>query len=322
MIKRLFILFVVLYAILILTVHAKEVEQTDDKKLYGRAEIGVISFSSTDQLFALSDKNNITDTLEGEADSYLNFWPMAALELRYALQKDREIYLGTPFLDDGRGGITLGMAQAFDTKDFLDVSVFAGGKYVWKDPYLFQQEREKTEVYQLGYSVDYRNIMNSDFSLSYRYKQINVVDDVIGKSYQDLRRDGAIHTLGTCYEIPMDRNNYITPGLVFTRAGIEGESNSYIGYTAELSYTWEDSRYYLDILASIGQNIYDAAHPVFNETREENTYYGAVIFTLFDLFGKKDLYGRIGIGYDSADANIDFFDCHTIISGLSIGYFF
>lgn len=320
--KTIFALCLMLLTFMSITALAQEGDRHEETGFSARIEAGAIWINTTDQLF-VDDKNEKTDNLNDEADSFSVTLPAVMFDLRYKFRDtDTEVYLATPFEDSGIA-LTLGMAQTFIDKSKLDVSIFSEimGE-VWKDPYIAGVARDETNVEDVGFTIDYDHILDTGINLYYRYNLVDVDEDVIGKRFNNLKRDGIIHTTGLGCMIDLDKSNIIIPGFEYAKADMDGESNSYNGYKIKIGYKRMKKDYILSAFVSADIKNYDKTHPIFNKTRDEKGYSAIAIFTLLNPFGYDKFFTNFIVGYSYSDSNIDFFDKHTYVSGLTIGYNF
>jgi hypothetical protein len=314
-------IFALLLMFMSITALAQEGDRHEENGFSARIEAGAIWVNITDQLF-VDEKNEKTDNLNDEADSFSIISPTLMFDLRYHFRNtDTEFYLAMPF-EDLDMMLTFGMAQTFIDKSKLDISIFTGDGEVWKDPYISQANRDDTEMNDIGFTIDYDCIMDTGFNLYYKYNQVDVDQDVIGTMFNDLKRDGIIHTTGLGYMIDLDKSNIIIPGFEYSKADMDGESNSYNGYKIKIGYKRMEKDYILSTFVSADKKSYDKTHPIFNKTRDEKGYSAIGIFTLLNPFGYDNFFTSFIVGYGYSDSNIDFFDKRTYVSGITIGYNF
>ncbi len=324
--RTMFILCFTLLTFISLTALAQEGNMPKKNGFSARIEAGGIWINTTDQLF-VHDKNEKTDNLNDEADSFSITSPLVMFDLRYRFQDSgTQIYLGTPLKDPGIA-LALGLTQTFIDKSKLDVSIFSGGRSgirdeVWKNPYIAGVDRDETDVEDVGFAIDYDRILDTGLNLYYRYNLVDVDKDVIGTMFRDLKRDGVIHTTGLGYMIALDKSNMIIPGVEYSIGNLDGESNSYNGYRIKLGYKRMKKDYILTAFVSAYKNDYDRRHPIFNKTRDEKGYSATTIFTLLNPFGYEKFFTNFIVGQSNSDSNIDFFDKQTYVSGITIGYNF
>ena len=320
--KTMFVLCFTLLTFMAISALAQEGDRHEENGFSARIEAGGVWINTTDQLF-VDDRNEKTENLNDEADSFSTTMPAVMFDLRYKFRDtDTEVYLATPFEDSGIA-LTLGMTQTFIDKSKLDVSIFYGimGE-VWKDPYIAGVERDDTDIKDVGFTIDYDRILDTGLNLYYRYNLVDVDEDVIGTRFNDLKRDGIIHTTGLGYMIDLDESNIIIPGFEYSKANMDGESNSYNGYKIKLEYKRTKKDYILNAFVSADKKDYDKMHPIFNKTRDETEYSATAIFTLLNPFGYDKFFTNFIVGHSYLDSNIDFFDKRTYISGITIGYNF
>jgi len=303
---------------------AQEGNMPKENGFSARIEAGGIWINTTDQLF-VSDKNEKTDNLNDEADSFNIILPLVMFDLRYTFQdSDTQIYFGTPLKDSGIA-LSLGITQTFIDKSKLDVSIFSQIEIkgeVWKNPYIAGVDRDETDVEHVGFEIVYDRILDTGLNLYYRYNLIDVDKDVIGTMFRNLKRDGDIHTTGLGYMIALDKSNMIIPGVEYSIGNLDGESNSYNGYRIKLGYKRMKKDYILNAFVSTYKNDYDKTHPIFNKTRDEKGYSAMAIFTLLNPFGYEKYFTNFIVGHSDSDSNIDFFDKRSYVSAISIGYNF
>jgi len=248
--ETIFALCLMLLTFMSITALALEDDRHEENGFSARIEAGAIWINTTDQLF-VDDKNEKTDNLNDEADSFSVTLPAVMFDLRYKFpDTETEVYLATPFEDSGIA-LTLGMAQTFIDKSKLDVSIFSEMMAeVWKDPYIAGVARDETNVEDIGFTIDYDCIMDTGLNLYYRYNLVDVDEGVIGKRFNNLKRDGIIHTAGVGYEVKLDKSNIIIPGFEYSKANMDGESNSYNGYKIKLGYKRIKKDYILSAFVS------------------------------------------------------------------------
>ena len=305
-----------------ITALAQEGVEHEENGFSARIEAGAIWINTTDQLF-VDDKTEKTDNLNDDADSFSITLPAVIFDLRYKFRDtDTEVYLATPLEESGIP-LTLGLTQIFIDKSTLDLAVFSKiMAEVWKDPYIAGVVRDDTDIRDVGFAIDYDHILDTGFNLYYRYNLVDVDEDVIGTRFNDLKRDGIIHSTGFGYMIDLNESNIIIPSFEYSKANMDGESNSYNGYKIKLEYKRTKNDYILNAFVSADKKDYDKMHPIFNKTKDETEYSALAIFTLLNPFGYDKFYTNFIAGYSYSNSNIDFFDKHAYISGITIGYNF
>jgi len=297
----------------------------------GRVELGTIGVATTSRItgldsneyFGLSDSHAKIDSLDKNLD-YEHFATSFLLfNINYQLTETSSLYLGTPFFDDNRQGLTVGIQKLFPNNNLLDVSVFVDVNELWQDPYLTGVKRELTSAPTSGLIMDADGLFGSPIHMNYMLKQTWVEDDVSGDNDSRLRRDGYMHELKAGYNLYTDESfeSLITPSLIYTRDDRKGGANAFNGYGLEISYTTEGDRSAFLMSGSVETNRYDEVHPVFSKCRNDMDYTLELFYTRKNLW-VKNLYLRLGYAFNRTDSSIGFFSETNIYYGFSIGYSF
>ena len=303
--------------------------QTDSTKSRwsGRVELGALSIATTSLVIGPdSDRHSSFSTIDSldKEQSYEHFFTAFLLfNVNYQLTDTSSVYLGTPFFDDTRQGLTAGIQKLFPNDNLLDISIFTGGDALWKDPYLTGVKREATVSQTYGLMVDTDGLFGFPIHMNYMIQQTLVDDDVSGDNDSRLRREGISHKLKTGYTLFLDETfeSLITPSLILTRDNRKGDANAYYGYGMELSYSMEQDRNAVMLAGTVETSRYDEVHPVFSKRRNDMTYSIECFYTRKHLWDK-NWYLRLGCGLERIDSSIGFFDATTVLYGISVGYSF
>ena len=286
----------------------------------GRISAGAGYMTSTDQL-RTSDENKRLDSLSGDADWYDKFTPLALLNLSYNFaESGRQIYFGTPAELSGPPGLSLGLVQPFSDGSRLDISVFTRLlSEVWRDPYLINTSRKETREYNYGTRFAYEGILGSGFNLSYAFSRVDVNVDDIGDRFEDLERDGYVHSAKVAYDFKLGQTMTLSPAFELSIGDIDGDANAYTAYRFGLGFRKYLKSYLLMLKAGVGWDDYDDQHPIFGKTRNDTKYSLFGMFTRSDLFGQEYLFATLMAGYRYRDSNIGFLNAQSFLSGAMIG---
>ncbi|MCP3926908.1 MAG: DUF2860 domain-containing protein [Desulfobacterales bacterium] len=246
--------------------------------------------------------------------------------IEYTFESGTVLYLGTPFYDDARDGVTFGVEKEYD--NFIsDFAFFANGNEVWKNPYLTNTDRTVTDEFNIGFVYKLIEIYQTGFSTSFKSKYRYIEDDDIGKEEIDLKRDGFIHTIKFDYDHQFNTDdeeppNNIVYSLTYNHADMEGESNSYYSLLFGLKGTY----WYEDISVGLMTNIegrkYKKSNPIFNIKKDENILTNGVMITFNNLGKSGNWYLRGGFSVVNVFSNIDFYESDSLMCLASIGYNF
>jgi hypothetical protein len=296
-------------------------EKEPSSRFSGNIQLGGMWTNSTSQL-RVYDTNETTGDLDSEADSFNVVNPIVLFDLKYRIKEQTTLHAGTP-IDEYGIRLSAGVAHDFGTPGLLDASLFWSPMHQeWQDPYIAGFDRDETSVLDVGIDLKYNRILGTGFQARGIYNYIDLDKDLIGERYADLQRDGVRYTLNFGYAFQLDRANKIVPIFDFTRADMDGESNSYNSYRILLNYSRFTRRYMLNAYLGGGATQYDKIHPIYGETRNDSGLGGFAILTWFKPFNWQRAFTSLGIGAGYSDANLNFYDSRSIFTLATIGYNF
>ena len=205
----------------------------------------------------------------------------------------------------------------------------------WEDPFVVDQDRDRTDISSWGFKLVADNIAGSGFNLrgGFIRQQINnersgeflisqpastlTIDDL-----DDLDRDTYVYRLTAQYSLRVAPRVRLLPILRYIRGDAEGDANSFHGLTPQLSLQYFGNQLQIALNASVNREWYDKTQPVFDKTRKDYN------FGLFAILGYKYPFGwknfRIDWfnAYSKSTSNIDFYQSSTFVTALGIGYTF
>jgi len=177
----------------------------------------------------------------------------------------------------------LGIKQAFD-----GVGLFQAGLLftsistkVWKDPYLENANRKRTDRNATGIRLVWDKIMESDFELAYSYRKIDIDHDNSGQSVggltanqlKRLERDGNEHIIEALYRFSFgDNKHHLEPKISYKYDDRDGEALKNKEYVFNLTYTFLDDPITVIATGSIGKADYDKRNPIYGEKQEDDIY--------------------------------------------------
>ncbi len=326
-------LIYIVLAMLLLVSLAFGQEVKDDSgnsRFSGRIEAGVVYGSSNSQLIAIDAENFTIEELDSEIDDLsknnnnLTFAaPIVLFDINYAIRDDLLIYFGSPFFDDYRAGLSLGIEKLFANESVLDVALFVNSDEVWEDPYVLNVEREIADTKYFGLNINLSEIMGTNFSFNYTGSVFSTDNDVSGDNNSLLKRRGFQNLIKPGYTIFLDdlQTMALTPSLLYEKNSSEGDALSYDKYGAELSFNYEKDNNNLILSAGTEIKDYDAVHPEFDKRINETCHSGELFYTRSNLMDS-NWYMRVGGGLSYSKSNADFFEHLLFLSGITIGYSF
>ena len=312
MIKKLTVLLLLLPCL----AHAAEKKQNS-------IELGILTIEQANNLNTWSSNKRI-ENLTSEPQRHSRLLPIVLFDLNLRYGKGNFLYLKTPLVDMESSGIALGKEyQLYDDRGALDLSVsYFPFDEEWKNPYLTGVDRQDTDVTRLGIKLAWKEILNTGLAVDLRAETIDVQDDEIGELFGALRRDGNTYAVSVSYTLRPARSLSLKPELSFRRGDLDGESNSYDGYSASLMLIYAKRRYMLMPRLFYGVRDYEEVHPLFNNIRDDVSWGAVLMATYFSPFDLNDYFVRGFLGYAETNSNIAFFGTEGTFAGVTFGYSF
>lgn len=282
---------------------------------HGDIMIGGMWSSSENRLVPGDDNKKLSSLADGDGkDSEVGLLGMGNLSYT--------TYSGTQLFASFDGDVSTGIKRDFLGIAQLTLAGVFQMNEVWKDPYLTGVDRVKTDETRTGGRLGLGGILGTGLNIDYCMMSIEVDDDLSGTTNPLLKRDGITHVLTTSYAIPLGENNSLTPQIQYEIGDIDGKSNSYDSWGSSLTHTFINKNMMLATTVSVAKSEYDHSHPVFNKTRDEETYGISSTLTWFNPLGCENYFVNVMGAYAKTDSNIDFFDSTDTMVGMGVGYRF
>lgn len=272
-----------------------------------------------------SDK--IIQSLDDGADRETSVIPLLLPSLTWDIgEKDgAKIFFDTEPPIDEVGGLALNLGSSYlnAAGTQYQLSIYATPfEEVWKNPYLTGAPREDTETTKSGVKLAANRILGSHFRINFVYMVDEVDDDEIGEIEPDLERDGAVYSISTNYSFHPTENLELRPQISFRLGEYDGDSNSFQKVKASLKASYTMGRVVLKPEIFYSYSEYDEIHPLFQKTRENDSYGANVMVNYMGPFGYRDWLVMGMAGYSKGDSNIDFYDTESINFGLFLIHMF
>ena len=286
-------------------------------------ELGIFSIEQANNLSTWSSNKRI-ENLTSEPRGHSRVLPIILFDLNLMYGEGNFLYLKTPIVELESSGIALGTEyQLHNDRGSLDVSLsFFPFDAEWKNPYQTGADRQDTDVTRFGIELTWKKILNTGLDVDLRAETIDVQDDEIGELFGALGRNGNTYAVSASYTFRPARSLSLKPELSFRRGDLDGESNSYEGYTTSLMLIYLKGRCMVMPRLFYGVRNYDESHPLFDKKRDDHSWGAVLMATYFSPFDLKGYFVRGFLGYAKTDSNIAFFDAEGTFAGVTFGYSF
>ena len=284
------------------------------------------------------------DSLTADPDSESDVMPDFDFNLKYTFASVKtEIFLGTRIEDVLRYDSTVqaGVRKQFATPGILGASiVFTGAPTeVWKDPYVVNDGRKRTDRTSMGFRVSWEKIFGSQFELDYTYRQIEIDNEnsgqnqliplgIITPSQADLLdREGDSHQMRAIYTWKFADRHFISPGIWALYEDLDGDAMRNYTIDFQPTYLYIGTKFDLALNALIGYADYDDENPIYGETNSAVRYgFGALGFWKnpfgWQPLGKDKFRFYVSGGYFNSDTDIDFYKTRIAVATVGVWFGF
>ncbi|MDO6524568.1 DUF2860 family protein [Motilimonas sp. 1_MG-2023] len=288
-----------------------------------------------------TDKDNaITKDLNNSGKKQSAATAFALGRLSYTLSnKQTQFFFGNSEDDVVLGDFKaeLGISQEFDNGTVVTLAYvpLLAESEAWKDPYLTNVKRQKTDVSAQGVRVRFDNILNiygNPINIQYTWAEADYEHDQSGqqtslglsKSQQDqLKRDGDYHQAMIEYSHALSQQFTLQPAVTLTRGALEGEAMAFDKAELQLSLiTMLSERSQLATSVFYGASQFDQSHPIFNQKREDKEIGAFVFYSYSAPFNWENAAFTAMTGYSKKDSNINFYDEQNIAASIGMVYNF
>jgi len=288
--------------------------EADKKGFSGYLDAGIVGISSNDALMT-SGKNEDIDNTSDSPDRFSKALLTATFLVNYNNGKGIDVYLGTP-AKSIKPQIALGMKNETPiAKTDLSV-IFNPLSKVWKNPYA--SDREKTSAASAGIKLSLKEIGGTPHMLEIKIIGHNIDNDVIGRQYSELKRDGVEYEISYGYSLPVS-TGVIRPYINGKYDDRLGEAESSKGTGAGVLLLKHFGKDLLVANASLEYSKFDEENPYFGETRKELESVIFAKYKLQDPFGWKNKHFSFSAGVMNRASNVDFYDAVTYLGSVTFG---
>ena len=299
------------------------------------------AYVSTNSQLNTDGKNKQTDSLNDSGDRVGKVRPFPLGLVGYTFADIRtQLYLGILPENVAEGQILFEAGVRHDITDgtrlraaVIPVSPIA--QKTWEDPFVVDQDRDRTDINSWGVKLVADNIAGSGFNLRSGLMRHQINNEKSGNflisqpggtltidDLDNLDRDSYFCRLTAQYSFSVMPRVRLLPTLRYIRGDAEGDANSYNSLAPQLSLQYFGHQLQVALNASVKGEWYDDTHPVFDKTRKDYN------LGLFAILGYKDPFGwknfRIDWfnGASLQKSNIDFYESTSYLTALGLGYMF
>lgn len=277
---------------------------------------------------------NRINSLFGDPDSETVITPIFGGELRYTFADTRsQVFVGGDRGDPLRfdRSMVVGVRRQWDeTGIFEGAFLFdISGTEVWENPYVTGTKRNETDRTAKGGRLTWSRVMNSNFHLTYSYRDIDIDDELSGVGLGLtaaqrglLSREGDHHKADILYVHQLSENQWLAPTFRYDHFGLDGDAMSNDMCSLMLTHTFATEKWRLITNLGYGFADYDERNPIYSKTRNADRYGISTTLLYPNLFNVESLTGVLGVAYWLEEANIDFYDTELIAVTASTMYRF
>jgi len=203
---------------------------------------------------------------------------------------------------------------------------------VWEDPYLTNVERRETDRDATGVRLEWQSPFGTDLGLLYQYRSVDIDDERSGTlggllltpaQIQLLDREGDTHRVDLYYTWKLGGGHGLIPEFRYYKWDLDGGAMAFDGYAFRLTYAYKSDKFSLAATGYIGAEDYDKRNPIYQETRDDDTYGIAVNAFWHRPLGLPEGFSLLGtLAWYESDSNINFYDTQVNFAGLSMFYRF
>lgn len=266
-----------------------------------------------------------------ESDSEMVFFPLGRINYTFGDNSDKQVFLGTSREDITIGLIALELGYQFELADssILAISVLPSliNDETWSDPFVTGQERVKSDVSGNALRVQYKNILNSDYSLDGAIYQREIEDELSGEqgyaaSTALLDRSGEGIYARASKRYKLSDTSFLTPSFRVNHFDADGEAMSSRLWGANVLYHRAMNKHSYALSGDYSRSEYDDTHPVFNQTQENTRFSTTLAYEYQTFMGWNNWAFNALLRYSNTDSNIEFYDETEWLTSIGLSYKF
>ncbi|MFQ5937404.1 MAG: DUF2860 family protein, partial [Acidiferrobacterales bacterium] len=242
--------------------------------------------------------HEIIPSIFTQADARTDGIPIINLEVAYTWGPKRtQVFFGNLLEDFLRfdTATQLGVRHQFRNKTIFAASFLFSSipTKVWDDPYVANVPRRETNRTSNGGRLTLSRIGGSGLRLRYSQREVKLDLELSGRTQLGLplpqaallNRNGDYRRLDVSYVFRVGKRNILTPALWFSDFDLDGKAMAHDLAEFQITHIYSGPRFNFVTNAVIGTADFDAVHPIYGVTRDDDRV--GLSFAVFDkkLFG-------------------------------------
>lgn len=292
--------------------------------LFGVAQSDSQANSGSDTLDSLDDK--------GDTKTEAFIYPVAASQVNYTFRGgNQQFFIGTSNADIalGRPHFEVGYGQHFEQIGTFKLSYIPGllKSTTWEDPFLVGSKRQETDRRIQGVRFQYQEILGTGLGFELAAGQRKIDDELSASNYSSgvqsqLDREGDLYYSELSYLTPLTQRLFLRSSVAYLKQNAKGEAMASDTYTGQLAAVQRFDSSALTISIKYQYAKFDESHPIFLETREDDTVGVLATYTYDNIFDWPGVGVALMGGVTEKVSNIDFYQSSNLILASGIRYVF
>lgn len=257
--------------------------------------------------------------------------PIGELHYTFGQEYDHQVYAGLAEGDliEGTSLFQLGYKTELNNGTVVGFAYLPaiGSGEVYSDPYIAKKLRTKSKASTHGIRMMAENVFGIPLSLEAAFADTKIDKEQSGQSLSQsqqalLKRDAKSYAVEGSLAFAATESIYVEPSLSYLRYDAEGKASAFHNVGAGVTFhTFVDS-HQISLSMGYANRRYDAANPVFNKERSDNSYDATLTYQYENMLGWDDWSFVGSLGYEKRSSNIAFFNESDKSVGVGMIYQF
>jgi len=269
-------------------------------------EVGLFAYYQEAKSNLSTDSDKVLSSLSDEGSSVSASTVLPIGNVQYQIN-NHQVFIGQSEDTFVRGVLALefGYRNQINKNSSFSIAIaptLQEGE-VWSNPYLVDSRRVKTDskgnVYRTKYEHQFLTI-----DLAYYDRKI----DTETSPNESLNREGKGYFSRFAIPVPLSMSTLVEPSVFYQIYDAKGKAMAFEKIGAGLTASITSDHYTFVLDGRISTSSYDATHPIFGMTREEDKIHIGLLFEDREIFGHPKISLVTRLTYEKSDANTSFYD--------------